>query len=204
MKQVRWLFVILLGLSILSCARAGTYPVYLRYDAAKELPALQAKLGANLALAPFKDERSDTLYVGVYMPFIGSASDYFKSEPQPLDKALNDSLSQFLSARGVKTVLVSQWDGMPDSLRTIDADSVLQIDIKKVWVDGVGGVFGTKVKTSVNLLIHLGVKKDGKVYSRNIETEKEMTVGRMTPAYVEQTLNQIFTEIFDSYFSNPY
>jgi hypothetical protein len=48
------------------------------------------------------------------------------------------------------------------------------------------------------------VKKEGKVFTRNMEVEKEMTVARSTPERVEMMVNQMLTEIFDSYFSNPY
>jgi hypothetical protein len=48
------------------------------------------------------------------------------------------------------------------------------------------------------------VKKEGKVFTRNVEVEKEMTVARSTPEKVEAMINQILTDIFDSYFSNPY
>jgi hypothetical protein len=37
-----------------------------------------------------------------------------------------------------------------------------------------------------------------------MEVEKEMTVARSTPDKVETMINQMLTDIFDSYFSNPY
>jgi hypothetical protein len=53
-------------------------------------------------------------------------------------------------------------------------------------------------------VIHLGVKKEGKVYTRNVEVEKEVTEARSTPEKLEAMINQILTDVFDSYFSNPY
>jgi hypothetical protein len=47
------------------------------------------------------------------------------------------------------------------------------------------------------------VKKEGKVFTRHVEVEKEMTVARSTPERIEQTINQILADIFDSYLSNP-
>jgi hypothetical protein len=44
------------------------------------------------------------------------------------------------------------------------------------------------------------VKKEGKVFTRNVEVEKEMTVARLTPEGVEQKINQIPADILDSYF----
>ena len=47
-----------------ACAPGATYSLYLRYQPAKDFPSLQQKIGSNLGIAPFKDERSDTLYIG--------------------------------------------------------------------------------------------------------------------------------------------
>jgi hypothetical protein len=48
------------------------------------------------------------------------------------------------------------------------------------------------------------VKKEGRVFTKNMEVEKEMTLARSTPEEVEGTINQIMTDIFDNFFSNPY
>ena len=56
----------------------------------------------------------------------------------------------------------------------------------------------------VHFVIHLGVKKEGKVFTRNVEVEKEMTVARSTPQRVEMIVNQILADVFDSYLTNPY
>jgi hypothetical protein len=54
------------------------------------------------------------------------------------------------------------------------------------------------------MIIHLGVKKEGKVFTRSVDSEKELTVPRSTPERVEAMINEMLTEIFDAYFSNPY
>jgi hypothetical protein len=64
-------------------------------------------------------------------------------------------------------------------------------------------VLGTDIKASIHLLIHLGVKKEGKVFTRSIQLERNMKDTRLTPALAQKILNQMLTEIFDSYFSNP-
>lgn len=77
------------------------------------------------------------------------------------------------------------------------------VGIKRFWTEGVASLFKTHVKTTVQLVIRLGVKKEGKVFTRHVEVEKEMTVARSTPERIEQTINQILADIFDSYLSNP-
>ena len=99
--------------------------------------------------------------------------------PFPLEKAIGQSLSDALSRYGVKTIPISDWDAKPDSLKNMETDSVLMIEIKGFWTEGNASLFRTKVKTTVRFVIHLGVKKEGKVFTRNVEVEKEMTVPRL-------------------------
>ena len=203
MKSIRFLIFLSLGIFVLGCAKIGTHSLYLRYQPVKEFPSLQQKVGSTLAIAPFKDERTDTLYIGVHTNLQGDSS-YFKSHPFPLEKAIKESLSGALSRYGVKTVSFANWDGKPESLKNMETDSVMMIEIKRFWTEGKAYTFRTIVKTTVQCVIHLGVKKEGKVFTRNVEVEKEMTVARSTPEKVEAMINQILTDIFDSYFSNPY
>lgn len=203
MDSFRRLSILFLSFFMLSCATGGTYSISLRYQSTREFPSLQQKLGPTLGIAPFHDQRPDTLYIGHHAPFSGISS-HFKSEPFPLEKAITDTLSHALSGYGVKTIPISNWDGRPESLKSLETDSVLMIDVKRFWTEGVASLFKTHVKTTVQFVIHLGVKKEGKVFTRNVEVEKEMTVARLTPERIEQTINQILNDIFDSYLSNPY
>ena len=206
MKSTRWLWVLLLSLFLLNCGRGVTYPLYLRYQPSKEFSGLKQKMGSPLAMAPFKDERKETFYIGSHTPLRGS-SNYFKSDPFPLEKAVQDSLTQVLSRQGINVVSIPGWDGRPESLRGLEADSVLMIQIKEFWSQGRATAMGTRVKTSIHLIIHLGhlgVKQEGRVYTRNVDVEKEVTVARSTPDRVEEIINQMLADIFDTYFSNPY
>jgi hypothetical protein len=192
-----------LAFLVLEAAEAGTYSLNLRYQPLKDLSSLQGKIGSTLAIAPFRDERQETLYIGRHTNIEGDVI-YFKSNPFPLEKAISDSLSDALSRYGIKTIPIPGWDDRPESLKNMETDSALMIEIKRFWTEGNASLFRTKVKTVVQLVIHLGVKKEGKIFTRNVEVEKEMTVPRSTPERVEIMMNQMLTEIFDSYFSNPY
>ena len=203
MKSIRWLFILSLGFFVLGCAKTGTHSLYLRYQPVKEFSFPQQKIGSTLAIAPFKDERPETLYIGVHTNLQGD-SNYFKSQPFPLEKAIRESLSEALSRFGVRTVPIPNWDGKPESLKNMETDSVLMIEIKRFWTEGKASAFRTTVKATVQFVIHLGVKKEGKVYIRNVGVEKEVTEARSTPEKLEAMINQILTDVFDSYFSNPY
>jgi len=201
--RVHSLLVLLLIIFAVDCVEAKTYSLPLRYQPMKEFPSLQQKFGSTLGIAPFKDERQEKSYIGVHIPLRGLPT-HFESNPMPLEKALQESLGDALSRLGVKVVSVSNWDGTPESLKNIDTDSVLTIEIKKFWTEGMGSLFRTNIKTTVQLVIHLGVKNEGKVFTRNADVEKEITVSRSTPERVEAIINQILADIFDAYFSSPY
>ncbi len=203
MKSVRWLFILSLGFFVLGCAKVGTYSLSLRYQPVKEFSSLQTKMGSRLGMAPIKDERPETLYIGVHTNLQGDSS-YFKSDPFPLEKAIKDSLSDALSRYGIKTVPIPSWDGKPESLKDMEIDSVLMIEIKRFWTEGRASAFRTTIKTVVRFVIHFGVKNEGKVYTRNVEMEKEITEARATPEKMEAMINQMLADVFDAYFSNPY
>jgi hypothetical protein len=203
MKFYRWVVILLLSFSILSCAKARTYYLYLRYQPSKEFPSLQQKIGPTLGIAPFIDERPDPSYIGIYNSLQGISS-YFKSEPFPLEKAIEESLTEVLSREGVKTVAVSQWDGEPKSLETMETDAVLMVKIKRFWAEGRTTLFKTNIKTSIQLTVLLGVKKERKVFTKNVAVDKEMTVMSFSPQKVRQAINETLTEIFDAFFSDPY
>jgi len=207
MKSYRLVLVLFLSFLLLSCAKGGTYSLYLQYQPVKDFSSLQQKVGASLGIGQFKDQRSnlDTSFIGIYTSPWG-APDYFKSEPFPLEKGIRDSISQALSQRGVKTVSVSDWNGQLDTLQNVETDSVLTVEIKQFWTEAKRSLFRTHVLTKISFTIHLGVKKEGKVFMRKVGLEREMSV----PSWnwdrerMEQSISQVLSSIFDEFFSNPY
>lgn len=203
MKFHKWLIIIPLIFIILNYAKPGTYFIPIRYQPKGELTSLREKIGSSLGIAPFKDERPDKLYIGMHTPLQGVSS-YFKSEPFPLERAIMDSLLNTITRSGLKAIMVQEWDGKPESLKRIEADSVLMVEIRKFWTEGKSAPFRTNVKTSVNFLFHLGIKRGGKVFTRNVEVEKDVTLTRLTTEKIEEMVNKIISDIFDSFFSSPY
>ena len=203
MRPYQWLLSPFLSFFMVGLAMGETYPINIRYQPIKEFRSLQQKIGFIIGIAPFKDERSDKVYVGEQTSF-RRVSHYFKSEPFPLEKAISESLSQAVSRYGVKTVSIPKWDGRSDSLKNADADSILMVEIKRFWTEEIAAARRTTTNTSIYLVIHLGVKKEGKVFKRDVYAIKESAVGKPIPAEAEQMVNEILTEIFDAFFSNPY
>ncbi len=71
MRLLHCLGILLTGFLILSCGQGVTHPLNLRYQPLKEFSALTQKIGFTLALAPFKNERSETRYIGIHTPWEG-------------------------------------------------------------------------------------------------------------------------------------
>jgi hypothetical protein len=102
MKSLKWPGIFFLSLLLLHCASGGTRHLAIRYQTTNPFPTLQQKIGTSLAVAPFKDQRVDTLYLGLHEPLAGSYT-YFKSDPSSLEQAVRDSLLRVLPS----------WDGSP-------------------------------------------------------------------------------------------
>jgi len=200
-------FFLLFCLVVLAtgCARGGTYALYLRYDPVKELSSLQQKLGATMGLTPFKDNRPEKSLIGVYWP-LGGKPYYFTSQPFPLEKALWEAISQTLSQKGIKVVPRPEWGGDPDSLGNVETDSIMNLEIKQFWSEANASLFTPRILTRVSFVIHLGVKKEGRVFTRKVDLEKEMSfpIWEWDREQMARTVNQVLATVFDEFFSNPY
>jgi hypothetical protein len=159
-------------------------------------------LGLTVGLAPIKDTKQGRLYVGHYL--YGRVSNHLRCEPFPLEDAIRDSLLQLLSRQGIKTVPISSWDGKEESLKDLGADSVVAIDIKRFWAEGTLVGRRTNVSTSIYLVIRLGVKKERRIFVRDMYTLKKDSTVRLTPEVAEQTINETLAELLDAFFSDPY
>lgn len=194
--------IILISL-IFGCAKSGIYMVPIQYPSLKKFSSLHEKIGSTVAIPPSKDERPDTIYIGRQIPIQGVSS-YYKSDPFPLENAITQTVSTLLSGHGIKTISIPYWDGNPESLKGIKADSVLMIEIKKFWTESKSHLFYTEFKTSMQFVFHLGIKKETKVVKRNFEAEKEGVYWRLDPEMVGDIINEILGEILNSFFLNPY
>lgn len=197
------LVIAFLSCFIFGIAWGGTYPVSLKYSRTIKFPSLQKKLGVILGIAPFRDKRPETNYIGEYVSR-RNVSVYFKSAPFPLEKAIQESLSQAISLSGVKTVSISEWNGDTETLKTLEADSILMIDIKRFWIKARTVAFRIKMNASIYFTIHLGVKKEGKVFTQNVFVERNKTIGILTPERMGQRINRILADIFDNFLGNLY
>ena len=182
--------------------REETHPITIRYQSAERFPSLSQKFGSTMGIPPFKDTYLGGSYVGHYI--YRRVSHYLKSDPLPLEEAIRDSLLELLPAVGIETVPIPAWDGKEESLKSIEADSILMIEIKRFWAEGAVRRRGANINTSIHLVFRLGVKKEGKVFRRDMYTIKEDSIVGLTPEAMEQVINQTLNDILDTFFSDPY
>jgi hypothetical protein len=130
-------------------------------------------------------------------------SNYFKSDPFPLEAAMKDALTAALSRFGIKTVSLSEWNGKKGSLKDAETDSILSVHIERFWVEGRANPT-PKLQTTLYLNFRLGVKKEGSVFTKRVYLGSTETVARFTPERMERAVRQALTNAFESFFSDPY
>jgi len=182
--------------------REVTHPITIRYQSAERFPSLSQKVGSTMGVTPFKDTYFGESYVGHYSD--RRVSHNLKSDPLPLEEAIRDCLLELLPPHGIETVPIPTWDGKEESVRSMEADSILMIEIKRFWAEGVVRGREAKINTSIYLVFRLGVKKEGKVFRRDMYTIKEDSIDGLTPGAMEQVINQTLNDILDTFFSDPY
>jgi len=173
----------------------------IEYLSLREFPSLQQQIGPAVGIAPVIDGRRGRRHIGHYS--YGGVSNYFKSEPFPLEAAIRDAFSEALTRFGIKTVPVSNWDRKKESLKDTKTDSILSVQIERFWVEGTANPT-PKLQTTLYLTFHLGMKKEGLVFTKRVYMGTNETVARFTPERMERAVRQAMTSVFESFFSDPY
>jgi hypothetical protein len=177
------------------------YSINIRYQDAKQFPSLDEKVGLTIAVAPFSDSRRGRQYIG-HQISTRRISSYFISEPPPLEKAISEFFFEALSNCGIKPILVPSWDGKPGTLKDLETDSILKINIRRFWIEVAPVGRRARVNTSVYFDMFLGVKKEDRVFTQNMYTGKEMMDYNFTPERLEQFINRTLGNIFEDFFGS--
>jgi hypothetical protein len=213
-KYLPWLFILCLNFLTQDLASGqsnpgqGKYPrkqeicsINIRYQDARQCPSLDQNIGLTIAVAPFSDSRRGRQYIGHHMS-ARKKSNYFISEPFPLEKAIREFFFEAISNSGIKPVFFPSWDGKPETLKDLETDSILRIDIRRFWIEAKTVRQRTRVNTSVYFDIFLGVKKENKVFTQNMYMGKEMIDDKFTPERLEHFINQTLSNVFDDFFGS--
>ena len=191
----------IMNLAWLSCGQAGPHIVPIRYQPMGKLLFVSAKTGSTLGLCPFRDGRPDRKHIGHTVSH-RRVTTYFECTPSPLGRAIRETLTQSLSRPGVRIIPIPDWDGGQESLKGIQADSVLLVDIERFWIEGRAVPRGMHLSASIYLTFHLGLKREGKVLTQRAYSSKERLFNPWTPEIAEQMINHALTETLDSFFSS--
>ena len=194
------LLVGFLNILWIGLASGGTYPIHIQYQRTGSFP-LCKRIGGTLGLNPIRDKRSNQQHVGRYVNPRRVVS-YLECIPAPLGKAIEDALSQCLSRRGVKVTLGLKWDGKEESLKSIETDSALMVEVERFWTEGTDTIGKPKTNTSIYLTVRLGIKREGRVVTRQIFTSKALILYPFSPDRIEQMVNRSLADLFDSFLSS--
>jgi hypothetical protein len=167
-----------------------------------KIPSLGQKMGATVAIAPFKDTRRNRQHIGQHLTH-GRTSGYFRSEPFPLEKALQDFFVAALRNSDVKALSLSAWDGKPEGLKSLKSDCVLKVLIKRFWIQTETTAGRTRVYMWVYLDILLGVKKMDKVLTQSVYVGEETISGaEFSPQTLTNYVNQTLRNVVESFFGS--
>jgi hypothetical protein len=213
-KYLPWLLILCLNFltqdlaSGQSYRRRKKYPrkqeihsINFRYQDAKQNLSLDQNIGLTIAVAPFSDSRRGRQYIGHHMS-ARNISSYFRSEPFPLEKAIREFFFDGLSNSGIQPIFVPRWDGKRETLKDLETDSILRINIRRFWVEAVTVGRRTRVKTSFYFGIILGVKKENRVFTQNVYIGKERLDDKFTPERLEHFINLTLSNVFYDFFGS--
>lgn len=213
-KYLPWLLILCLNFLTQDLASGQVYPsrgkytpkqeiysINIRYQDAKQVPSLNQTIGLTIAVAPFNDSHRGRQYIAHHMS-VRKISNYFISEPFPLEKAIREFFFEALSNSGIKPIFVPGWDEKPEALKNLKTDSILRINIRRFWVEAKTVGRRTRVKTSVYFGILLGVKKENRVFTQNVHIGKEMIDDNFTPEKLEHFINRTLSNVFDDFFGS--
>jgi len=167
-----------------------------------KIPSLDQKMGATVAIAPFKDTRRNRQHIGQHLTR-GQASGYFRSEPFPLEKSLQDFFVAALQNSGVKVFFMSAWNGKLEDLKSLETDSVLKVLIKRFWIKAETAAGRTRVNMWVYLDMLFGSKKLDKVFTQSVYVGEETIYGpEFSPQTLTNSTNQTLRNIVESFFGS--
>ena len=150
-----------------------------------------------VAVNDFKDIREDRVRLGAWTRPKGRLDTFMASKP--VDQAVTEAISDYFLSRKYRVIHYTGWDLSPESLFRIPADLVVGGKIIHLRSEAWTSV-RTRVKVRVQLQIHVGKVREGKVLSQKMEISKEIVGVTSRPERIEETLNKELSEAIDRVF----
>ena len=191
----KWLYLVVLLLSVWGCAGSRTFWMDIRYLPGPSVE--KAEQGRAVAVNAFKDMRKDGERLGDWTRPKGRVDTFMASKP--VDQAVTEAIADYFLSRGYRVVPHRGWDLTPEGLSGIPADLVVGGEVIRLE-SGAWTTVRTRVKVHVQLQIHVGKVAEGKVSGQKMEISKEIVGVTSRPDRIEDTLNRELSEAIERVF----
>ncbi|NIS60817.1 MAG: hypothetical protein GTO13_09000 [Proteobacteria bacterium] len=191
----KWFWALVLFFSLLGCGASRTYWMDLQYLSGPIAENVEGK--QIVAVSGFTDIREERDRLGAWTRPRDRLDTFMASKP--VDQAVTQAISDYFLSRKYRVVNYTGWDLSPESLSRIPADLVVGGEIiqlkSEAWTS-----LRTKVRVHVQLQIHVGKVREGKVLRQKMEISKEIVGVTSSPERIEETLNKELSEAIDRVF----
>jgi len=191
----RWLWVLVLLFSVWGCAASRTFWMDIQYLPGPSLE--KARERRIVAVNSFRDMRKDGVRLGAWTRPRDRVDSFMASKP--VDQAVTRAISGYFLSRGYRVIDYADWDLKPESLSRIPADYIVGGEVIRLESNAWTSV-RTRVKLHVQLQIHVGKVKEGRVVGQKMEISKEIVVVTSKPEKIEEALNRELSEAIERVF----
>ncbi len=191
----RWVWFLVLLFFVLGCVASRTFWMDIQYLPGSSLE--KVKEPRIVAVNPFRDMRKDGVRLGAWTRPRDRVDTFMASKP--VDQAVTKAISDYFLSRGYRVIDYADWDLKPESLSHISADYVIGGEIIRLESDAWTSV-RTRVKLYVQLQIHVGKVKEGRVEGQKMEISKEIVGVTSKPEKIEEALNGELSEAIERAF----
>ena len=175
-------------LSLVSCAASKTHWLHLRAD-----PTMQKRSSTKLTVGvlPFEDNRPPSQRLGQRV-LSGGKEEPIRLKTSSLTQDVTSILLQFLKARDIKTVELTNWVPSPKNLEDLPegVDIAIAGYVEKLEVEAKSSTFKTEIRYLVKLSAKFGYKSQKKVVTKKVEVRPEESVVSFKRQKVEEALNE--------------
>jgi hypothetical protein len=192
----KWFWALALFFFLLGCGASRTYWMDIQYLSGPIAENVEGK--RIVAVNTFKDIREDRARLGAWTRPKGRLDTFMASKP--VDQAVTEAVSDYFRLRKYRVISSTGWDLSPESLSRIPADLVVGGEVILLKSEAWTTTLRTKVNVHVQLQIHVGKVKEGKVLRQKMEISKEIVGVTSRPERIEETLNQELSEAIDRVF----
>ena len=197
--QLLWISIMSLGL--ISCARVSSYPVSLQYIPQQDISDRDmAPVNAVIGVADFQDNRSfdDKAVVGKRLMSKGEEID-IKCQLKDANHAVISVIKEFIKRSGYTVGKdISDWDLNADSLPPECGEFAIGGSIEELQIVCQGGLFREKYEVKVRLsIVFADVQQKRILYQSTLESSSQLKNIRFSQENVQEELNNVLSSVVE-------